>query len=399
MIRINSFLHRQRLLDITRRWFYNQMETGDVPALKAIINYNSIWMGRIGRSFSQWLFGAYAQPPIVERVVTSKGALKDLLVAHPPFENQRIRELIDRYREHPERYFRETPFSGVIYEGVRNGISTYVGSRRVKRVRRIAEKGARRVSDYLYEQIKARADALAQQRADALGVTKKNLITSPSEMVVEFERAERRIASDIQRGRFFRDALEFVLEDVFGIKIIVEDEEQPGLIRLLEESTQCQILEIEHHRGQYNATNVVFRYFPRTDELLAAPLEPDTLQRLAARGMNPANAQNDFRDFVLSGEDSIHIELIICNFEQMLESEIGRTMHEDRIVRQRIQQVYRGPLARNVSYLMEYIFACGISPRTHIDSIPIHLWNQYMPDYFDEVIKDLFHIPNFREIE
>lgn len=183
------------------------------------------------------------------------------------------------------------------------------------------------------------------------------------------------------------------------MKVIVEDDEQPNVIRLIEESEQCQILEIEHHRGQYNATNVVFRYFPRVEELLAPPLEDATFRRLAARGMDPANAQVEFRDFVLSGEDSIHIELIICNFEQMLESEIGRTMHEDRIVRQRIQQVYRGPLARNVSYLMEYIFACGISPRTHIEDIPIHLWNQYMPDYFDEVIKDLFNIPNFREIE
>jgi hypothetical protein len=399
MILINSFLHRQRLLEITRRWFYNQKEPSDMADLKAIINYNSIWIGRISRAFSSWLWEHLLDDAVCARSVTSKGALKDLLVENPPYVNQRIVDLIRRYKENPERYFRETPFSGVIYEGTRGGIPAYVGSHRVKRVRRIAEKGARRVSDFIYKQIVARADMLAQQRADALGVMKSRLISSPEEMSVEFERAERRISLEIQRGRLFGDAVDFVLEDVLGFKVIVEDEEQARVIDLLEGEKRCQILEIEHHRGHYSATNVVIRYTPDRDALLAPPLERSTLERLAERGMDVTRAQDAFRDFVLSGEDTIHIELIICNFEQMLESEIGRTMHEDRIVRQRMQQVYRGHLARNVSYLMEYIFACGISPRTEIEQIPIHVWIQYMPDYFDEVLKHLFRIPNFREIE
>ncbi|MEM1008956.1 MAG: hypothetical protein AAGJ35_08105, partial [Myxococcota bacterium] len=85
--------------------------------------------------------------------------------------------------------------------------------------------------------------------------------------------------------------------------------------------------------------------------------------------------------------------------EEMLESEIGRTMHEDRIVEQRTHQVYRGHLARNVRFLMEFIFACGIAPCTSISAIPIHVWIQYMPDTFDEVMNDLLGIPKFRELE
>ena len=39
------------------------------------------------------------------------------------------------------------------------------------------------------------------------------------------------------------------------------------------------------------------------------------------------------------------------------------------------------------------------SPKIRIDEIPIKVWIRYMPDYFDDVLKELFGIPRFREIE
>ena len=197
----------------------------------------------------------------------------------------------------------------------------------------------------------------------------------------------------------FDSHLEFVIEDVLGLKVVVEPEQRRDVYELIEKDPQCEWVEIEHHRGHYNATNLVIRYFPDREKLLSPPLSPEALERLKLRGMDPENAQQAFRRFVETGEPSIHIELILTHYEEMLESEIGRSMHEERLLRQRKQQSYRGHLARNVSYLMEFIFAWGISPRTTISRLPIQVWNQYLPDYFDEVIKHLFQIPSFRELE
>ncbi len=399
MIRINGFLHRNQFMNLMRRWFYNQLEPADLSTIKAIINFNSVWIGRVGRDFGEWLITSYTGKPFHEEAVTNKGRLKDLLVENPVYTNERINTLIRRYKEHPERYLRETPFSGILYWTEENGSPVYLGSRRVKRVRRIAEKGARRISDYIFRMIREQADSFAQIRADVQGIPKEELITPPEQMIDEFELAESHIAMKLSRGELFGEDLEFVLEDVLGMKIIADDEERQTIIDLIDANPRCQIKEVEEHTGRYNAVNVVINYRPDRDKLLDRPLSKEALERFASRGMNPENVYDDLRQFVLSGEDSITIELIISNFEEMLESEIGRSMHEDRIIEQRHKQIYRGYLARNVSYLMEYIFACGISPKTHIDEIPIKTWGRYMPDFFDEILKDLFNIPTFREIE
>jgi len=88
------------------------------------------------------------------------------------------------------------------------------------------------------------------------------------------------------------------------------------------------------------------------------------------------------------------VEIIVSNYQETLESEIGRCMHEERIVRQRATKEYRGHLARNIEYLMEYLFAFSQSAERELPELPIKLWNRYLPDYFDEVLKRLYHIPS-----
>lgn len=398
MIRINNFLHREIFSDLTRRWLHNLWVPEDLPLLKELINYNSLWLARVDRDITGWLFSRLTRQPIHMRKVGTKGELKDLLVQNPPYVNERILQLIERYQRHPERYFRETPFLGSVFATQRPEQATYLGSSRIKRVRRIAEKGARRISDYIFTQLKgqAREPHLNHRNAESW---EQPWSVAPLSVGDEYDAAERKLSTDLRRGNLFDSHVEFVLEDVLGIKVIVEPEQFKELLDLLETHPQCELVEIEHHRGQYNATNLVLRYYPDVEALLEPPLSPDALHRLTLRGMNPETAQQDFCRFVRTGEPSIHIELILTHYQEMLESEVGRSMHEERLMRQRKQQAYRGHLARNVSYLMEYIFAWGISPRTTISQLPIQVWNQYLPDYFDEVIKHLFQIPSFRELE
>ena len=58
-----------------------------------------------------------------------------------------------------------------------------------------------------------------------------------------------------------------------------------------------------------------------------------------------------------------------------------------------------GPLARNIQCLLEYLFAFPASHRRELGELPIKIWDRYLPDYFDEILKQLFRIPpdNFLE--
>jgi hypothetical protein len=42
---------------------------------------------------------------------------------------------------------------------------------------------------------------------------------------------------------------------------------------------------------------------------------------------------------------------------------------------------------------MEYLFTFPSSAKTELRELPVKLWNRYLPDYFEDVLKDLFRIP------
>jgi hypothetical protein len=115
---------------------------------------------------------------------------------------------------------------------------------------------------------------------------------------------------------------------------------------------------------------------------------------MQARGIPPDQLQRTFAEFVRSGEEGIVLEIIISNYQETLESEIGRCIHEDRIIKQRLNKQYRGHLSKNIEYLMEYLFAFPASSQRELLELPIRVWNRYLPDYFDEVLKELFQIPS-----
>ena len=70
------------------------------------------------------------------------------------------------------------------------------------------------------------------------------------------------------------------------------------------------------------------------------------------------------------------MEIIVSDYEEMMESEIGRCMHEDRIIEQRLRQQYRGHLAKNITYLMEYLFTFPSSQQVELGELPFKLWNR-----------------------
>jgi len=142
---------------------------------------------------------------------------------------------------------------------------------------------------------------------------------------------------------------------VAGIKLVWEESSLDRLEEILARSG-CEIIEYEEHRGRYNAVNLTVRYPPSPEAILAHPVQGRVLALLEARGCDADGANRGFTEFVKTGEDSVHVEIIVSTYEHLLESEIGICMHEDRIMAQRAERPYRSHLARNIGYLLEYLF-------------------------------------------
>ncbi|HOG18617.1 MAG TPA: hypothetical protein PLB96_14875 [Syntrophales bacterium] len=393
MITLTSLLHRGELRDIIRRWMYGNVLPDDAARVSRLVSFNMIFIPRYLGALATDLFGRLHGSQISSRGISHKGALKDVLIANPPYRSRRIDEMILNYRSNPERYYRETPCQATLYFSRREDRNLFIGSSRVKRLRRIAEKAARRIIDGIYLAIKKQAEVYADSRANALGIPRENLLTTPEDMLAEFVRAEVRIQEDLRSGRAIRDLGEMFIDDVAGLKVILEDGDHDRLIKALSDTCECEILERETHRGNYNATNLIVRHVPPKERIVARPISAAAMQAMADRGMDPRQVEKEFLEFVNTGEDGVNLEIIISNYEETLEGEIGRCMHEDRIIEQRMKEQYRGWLARNTEYLMVYLFNIAASRQTKINEVPIKLWNRYLPDYFEEVMRQLFEVP------
>jgi len=400
MLYLESFTHRVKLAEIVSRWMVNQPRAGDVGQLKTIVNFNSymarIWVDHVARDLLGQMHG---QEPESFKART-KGALKDFVIRHPLYTNQRIEAMRAHYRRFPEDYYRETPFDGRVYFHNQNSRPLFVGATRIKRFRRIAEKGGRRIVDFMFQRIRGHADDLALERAQAQGIRKDQLLTTPEVMDEEFAHAERRLIKSIKQGTLQSEMPVLAIPDVVGIKLIAEEDQYSRLVQLLKADSRYRLLEEEHHRGKYNATNLRVAFMLPRDLLMKNYPQGVHRKVLAARGFDPDLVKEQYLEFVEAGEDHVLLEVIVSTFQDFMESEFGRAMHEERVLAQRSHLDYRGPLTTAVRYLMDYMFTLCIAPaHGPVNDVPIKLWTKYMPDTIDRVIRDLFNVPSDSSFE
>jgi hypothetical protein len=367
---------------------YCDVHPSDADLITRLVHFNNIYLSRYLKIFSEKVFQELHKGELYCRPAYIKSDLKDIIVANPPYRNPRI-----DYHAEQGRFFRETPFHATLFFKKSDPADEYLGSSRKKRVHRMAEKSARRIIDQIFDAIRKRADLLADDRARIIGIPREQLATSQEEMIEEFGKAENRLLEDFKQNREIHDVEDMIINDVAGMKVILEDSQQGELLSVLRRMEGCEIVEEERHAGKYNATNVIVSYSPPREEILSHPLSEKIIDTMRLRGSRPGDSNREFAEFVRSGEDHIYLEIIVSDYEEMLESEIGRCMHEDRIIEQRLRQPYNGHLAKNIEYLMEYLFVFPYSSQNELGELPIKLWNRYLPDYFDEVLKKLYHIP------
>ena len=393
MITIGGYLHREELEDLFWRWLHNRVEPEDPERVTKLIHFNNIYVSRDLDLWARQLFSELSGSSTTEVGIRTKAELKDALVGYPHYHDERIDELVRHYLAHRELYYIETPIHAKLYFSGKGESHRLVGSQRIKRARRLAEKAARRIVDMIFGAIKKRAEDYADMRAREYGVERSKLLTSETEMIHEFERAERWIVESLRDGNHFPKISAPPIHDVAGLKVILEPEDEGRLYDFIETRTRCDIYEIEpHHKSNYNATNLILRARPDKSQLVREPVDEKLVRAMRARGLWKGDIQKAFKNFVYSGEDEVYLEIIYSSFGDLLESEIGASMHETRISNQRAKEEYTGHLARNIEYLVQYIFAFASFPSAELKECAIKVWSYYLPDYFNEVMKRLYRI-------
>jgi hypothetical protein len=211
-------------------------------------------------------------------------------------------------------------------------------------------------------------------------------------MIAEFQHAERRVLKSIRDRLFVAAMPQFYIDDVAGIRILTTPETASKVDDYLASCSDLSIVDEKRFSGDFVGRNMVVAWRLPVDELLANPPTEAVNEVLISRGIvsNRSEIPKLYEDFIKNDAGHVHFEILTIDYEQVLESEIGRSMHEDHIRSQRDRIEYEGRLAQNVEALMVYLFAFAQSSQSELQELPIKLRGTYLPDYMASLLRELY---------
>ncbi len=387
---LTSFIHREDLFNITERWLCGRLRPDDGLHITQILICDGFVLGEALETMSNLLLGMIYDGPFQKEPIHFKGELRDVISFSPQEITPRLTELIRHYKINPDFFYREAPVSGVLCLGKERH---FFGFYRIKRPRRIAEKANRYIENWIFRVVQDWARKMAEERARRLGIPIERLLTPREEMAREFTTAEGVIAERFKEGRMELDRSALTIHDVGGIKIVGNKERLSHLERALSNHPMIRIVDREKYLGNYQANSLIIEIPWDREPICRRYMDSLAWKKYLNRGIPEEELRKGLDPLLEGTKPTINIELILSTFPDLVESEFGNSIHEERIIAQRNSKVYKGYIPMNVEFLIEYLFAVGLSPQISIESLPIKLWGRYLPDTISSHIRELYHMP------
>lgn len=387
-----SFAHRDELFDIVERCLCDRLEENDFLKLTQILICDGFVLGESLKSAGKLLIEMTHGASFIENRIYTKGELRDVMCACSNSANARVEELTQWYKSDPDFFYRETPINGTICFDAENRL---LGIYRIKRPRRIAEKANRYIANWILGRVLELAAGMAAQRASFHGIQLEQLITPKDQMEQEFISAEKTVAHAFKDGAIRLDKAAMTIRDVGGIKIVGGPECLERLESRLSDLPNFRIVEKEYFDGDYRAVSLILEFQWDSEQVCRRYMESERWATYLNRGIPENELNKGLEPFMEGAARTIFIEVVLATFPDVVESEFGKSIHEERIIRQRQNNTYKGYIPINVEFLMEYLFAVGFSPQIRIKRLPIKLWGRYLPDTLISEIRELYHIPEF----
>ncbi len=387
---LSSFIHRDHLFDIAERWLLGRLEPDDGLRITQILICDGFVLSQTLETMTKALLETVHGIPFHQECIQVKGQLRDAICCSPQDGSARNRELVRVYQSNPEFFYREAPINGVICRDDQNRL---LGLYRIKRPRRIAEKANRYVANWIFRLVQEWATEMAEERAKKHNIPLDELITPKRLMDLEFITAEKDIAQRFRDNNIELDKSSLKIHDVGGIKIIANAEKLSQLERKLSKHPKIKVICRESFSGNYQATSLIIEVPWNRVQVCSRYMDLRVWQRYLDRGLAEFELGKGLEPLLEGSRPTLKIELILSTFPDLVESELGNSLHEERIIAQRDNKVYKGYIPMNVEFLIEYLFALGISPQIHIDRLPIRLWGRYLPDTVIDQIRALYNMP------
>ncbi|MHC1745141.1 MAG: hypothetical protein AB9873_19220 [Syntrophobacteraceae bacterium] len=389
---LTSFIHREELFDIVERWFCHRPESNDALRLTEILISDGFVIGETLHVLADHFLGAISNETTRKCCIQFKGELRDTICRSTRGITPRVQELFAEYRKNPDFFYREAPINGVMcLDETGHLVALY----RVKRPRRIAEKANRRIASWFFHTVQDAARHMAEERASRSGIPIELLLTPEIEMVREFVEAEKEIAQAFGQGTIKLDRAPMSISDVGGIKVIADEEQLTRLLTVITGDPTLTIVEMENHRGSYEANSMILDVVWDPEWICRRFMETRAWEKYGNRGIPTEQLKKGIEPLLLGAQPNLKVELILATFPNMVESELGNSIHEQRIITQRQDKVYKGYIPMNVEFLLGYLFAVGFSPVVEMGELPFRLWGRYLPDTLVSHVRRLNRIPDY----
>jgi hypothetical protein len=382
---LSGLTHRDRLFDVATRWLADRLEPDDGRIVTEIFAFERAITAPVVRRFVADLCRTCHRGDFYLERITSKDAVRAAIVAAAVHPSTRVAELIDWYRQLPEEFFPRTPVRMSLVT-LRNGRLTAVVRR--KRIRRIADKVSRRVAEQLTGEIGAVARALAASRPRPIAGVDRDF-APPSTPAAVGGAAERLVADRIRSGRITLDPEKNRVDDVIGVKVIGTPSELETIEASLDNLEYTFAFQREVHAGTYEGIHYLVDLELPPNEVILANMSGIDWAFAADRGLSVEGLDEGFKSYIESCRRTFRVELILTTFDDLVESEFGVSIHEQRIVEQRDLADDFGRIARNASSIIEYMLRLATSPTVDIDLIPIKIWGRYIRDTLNYAVAEL----------
>ncbi len=371
-----TMTHRDELFDLTLRWLNDDFHAEDGLTLTRIFLYESaVSVALVDRVVA--FLTDFCQAPLQLERIRQKQVLRRRLIEYLPHSTERSRQIIARFNADPEYFFPRLPINGLLAITPDDRLAA-IG--RIKRLTRVAEKVSYRLVNALFREIKAEARQIAARRAVVAGISIADLVSTEQEMHDDFTAAETVVAGRFRDHDVRIDKASVTVNDLLGFKIIGEPDQLRRVPEVLARFPGFTVAETEVHSGNYNAVNLLVHVALPSPDRLVEELWDYDWSIAARRGLDPADVAAGFRDYLSRGANNVCFEIILTTYDELMESEFGRSMHELRILRFRQREAFCGPIAQNAASLVEYLLALALSPTVIISELPIKMYGRYLPE-------------------
>jgi len=364
---ITGLIHRDRFFNLAVRWLMDRVEPDDGRFATKVFIYDQLATIPTGRDLMREIHTAVRPDPIEFRSVTFKDDLRAAIIEACRNPTPRQEELFERFCRHPEEFFPGTPVDLILATAASGAL---IGMVRFKRIQRVADKASRRIADRLAEQIERAAQSTS----------------------MDWSVAEDMVCRAFQEGTVAFQPEDLRIDDLVGYKFVGNEEELAAIEQAIREHPRVRRVEREVHQGIYNDVNLLIDVeLPSPGEIVSRRWGWDWSLAIL-RGLDRKTLERDFGTYVEAGARTFRAEVILTTFDELVESEFGRSIHEERVLYQRSSAPYTGRIARNASYIVEYLLRLAISPTVEVDEVPFKMWGRYLPASVSLAIWRLFGV-------